>query len=109
MARYGLSGQAQHLSGSLFPWGTLAVNVAGSFIIGLALQMSMGRFVWSLETRLLLTTGFCGSLTTFSTFSYETLALLEDQQWLAAGGNTLLNVLVCLTATWLGLVVGRLV
>lgn len=109
VARYGLSGWVQHLSGSLFPLGTLAVNVLGSFIIGLLLQMTTGRFVWSLETRLLLTTGFCGSLTTFSTFSYETLALLEDQQWLAAGGNTLLNVLVCLAATWLGLVVGRLI
>lgn len=109
VARYGLSGWVQHLSGSLFPLGTLAVNVLGSFIIGLLLQMTTGRFVWSLETRLLLTTGFCGSLTTFSTFSYETLALLEDQQWLAAGGNTLLNVLVCLAATWLGLVAGRLI
>ena len=109
VARYGLSGWVQHLSGSLFPVGTLAVNVLGSFIIGLLLQMTTGRFVWSQEARLLLTTGFCGSLTTFSTFSYETLALLEDQQWLAAGGNTLLNVLVCLAATWLGLVAGRLI
>ena len=109
MARYGLSGWVQHLSGSFFPVGTLAVNVLGSFIIGLLLQMTTGRFVWSVEARLLLTTGFCGSLTTFSTFSYETLALMEDQQWLAAGGNTLLNVLVCLAATGLGLAAGRLV
>lgn len=109
VARYGLSGWVQHLTGGFFPYGTLAVNVLGSFIIGLALQMATGRFVWSLEARLLLTTGFCGALTTFSTFSYETLALLEDQQWLAAGGNTLLNVLVCLAATWLGLAAGRLI
>ena len=109
VARYGLSGWVQHFSGGIFPYGTLAVNVLGSFIIGLVLQMTTGRFVWSLEARLLLTAGFCGGLTTFSTFSYETLALLEDQQWLAAGGNSLLNVLVCLAATWLGLTAGRLV
>ena len=109
VARYGLSGWVQQLSGGFFPYGTLAVNVLGSFIIGLVMQTATGRFAWSLEARLLLTTGFCGGLTTFSTFSYETLALLEDQQWLAAGGNTLLNVLVCLAATWLGLATGRLI
>ncbi len=89
--------------------GTLLVNVLGSFIIGFVLQMTTDRFVWSPESRLLVTTGFCGGLTTFSTFSYETLALLEDQQWLAAGGNTLLNVLTCVAATWLGLVAARLI
>lgn len=64
MVRYGLSGWMQHFSGGFFPFGTLAVNVPGSFIIGPALQTATGRFVWSLEARLLLTTGFCGGLTT---------------------------------------------
>lgn len=109
VSRYALSGWAHHITGALFPVGTLLVNVLGSFIIGFVLQMTTDRFVWSLEARLLVTTGFCGGLTTFSTFSYETLALLEDQQWLAAGGNTLLNVLTCIAATWLGLVAARLV
>lgn len=108
VARYGISGWVHGLTGAFFPVGTLAVNIAGSFIIGLILQAATGRFLWSLETRLLLTTGFCGGLTTFSTFSYETLLLLQDQQWLAAGGNTLLNVVICLGAAYLGLVVGRL-
>lgn len=108
-ARYFLSGWVHRFDGAAFPWGTLAVNVAGSFLIGAVMHLAMGRFAWSLQTRLLLTTGFCGGLTTFSTFSYETLALLEDQQWLAAGGNTLLNVLLCLGATWLGLAAARLV
>ncbi len=108
LARYGLSGWVHTLTGALFPLGTLAVNAVGSFLIGMALQAATGRFLWSLETRLFLTTGFCGGLTTFSTFSYETLALMEDQQWLAAGGNVLLNVALCLAAAYLGLVTARL-
>ena len=108
MARYGISGWVHTFSGAFFPLGTLAVNIIGSFIIGLFLQSVTDRFIWSLETRLLITTGFCGGLTTFSTFSYETLAMLEDQQWLAAGANTLLNVFLCLVATYIGLVVARL-
>ncbi len=106
--RYLLSGWVQNTAGGIFPLGTLAVNVAGSFLIGIVLHLATGRVGWSLEARLLLTTGFCGGLTTFSTFSHETLAMLEDQQWVAAGGNTLLNVLVCLAATYLGLASARL-
>lgn len=109
VSRYGISAWVHGLAGPYFPLGTLVVNVLGSFIIGVVLQMTTGRFSWSLEARVLVTTGFCGGLTTFSTFSYETLALLEDQQWLAAGGNTLLNVLLCLAATWLGLAAGRVI
>ena len=106
-ARYALSGWVQEWVGTLFPWGTLAVNVAGSFVIGIILHLSSDRFLIPPEWRSMLTTGFCGGLTTFSTFSHETLALLENQQWSSAGGNTLLNVLLCLGATYLGLVVGR--
>jgi len=109
MARYGLSGWIHNATGALFPVGTLLVNVVGSFIIGVALYLSTERFLWPAETRLFLTTGFCGSLTTFSTFSYETLSLLESRQWLAAGGNTLLNLLLCLAATWLGILAARII
>ena len=107
LARYALSGWVQHASGSLFPFGTLAVNVAGSFIIGLVLGFDAERFLIPAPWRLFLTTGFCGGFTTFSTFSYETLALIEDQQWWAAGGNALLNVAACLAATLVGLVAAR--
>lgn len=105
--RYGLSGWLHGLTGLLFPIGTLAVNALGSLLIGVLLQLGTERFLFSVETRLLLTTGFCGGLTTFSTFSYETLALLEEQQWGAAAGNVVLNVGVCLAATYGGIVLAR--
>ena len=107
MARYGISGWVHGATGVLFPVGTLLVNMIGSFVIGLVLQASTDRLMLSPETRLLLTTGFCGGLTTFSTFSIETLRLMEDQQWAAAGGNTLLNVVLCLSAAYLGVIVAR--
>ncbi|MEE8434140.1 MAG: fluoride efflux transporter CrcB [bacterium] len=109
MLRYWMSGAVQGLTGASFPWGTLAVNVLGSLILGAFMQLSTERFLFSQGTRLLLTTGFCGGLTTFSTFSYETWMLVESHQWPAAAGNVMLNVLVCLAAVYLGLVLARLI
>lgn len=109
MLRYWMSGAVQGLSGEGFPWGTLAVNVLGSLMLGALLQMSTERLVFSPGTRLLLTTGFCGSLTTFSTFSHETWTLVQSQQWPAAAGNVILNVVICLAAVALGLLLARLV
>lgn len=107
MLRYGMSGWVQAVTGLLLPVGTLTVNILGSFIIGAVMEATKGRFLIPDEVRLLLTTGFCGALTTFSTFSYETLALMEQQQWWAAGLNTVLNVVVCLIATTLGVLLVR--
>lgn len=107
ISRYWLSGWVQNAAGGFFPFGTLAVNIAGSLIIGFVLGLGAGRFLIAPEWRLLLTTGFCGGFTTFSTFSYETLALIEDQQWWAAGGNVLLSVATCLAAAFLGLMAAR--
>ena len=109
MLRYWISGAVHDLTGAGFPWGTLAVNVLGSLMLGALMQMSTERFLFSPGTRLLLTTGVCGSLTTFSTFSHETWLLLQSQQWPAAAGNVMLNVLVCLAAVYLGLLLARLV
>lgn len=106
-ARYALSAWVQTITGYAFPWGTLLVNVVGSFIIGLVMVLSLERGIVSPEMRLLLTTGFCGGLTTFSTFSYETLALLRGEQWLWAGANTLGNLLLCFAATGLGMLLAR--
>ena len=80
------------------------MNVVGSLIIGFVWVLTTDRFLVSPEWRLLLTTGFCGGLTTFSTFSHATLALLHDAQWAAAAGN----VLLCLAATFLGLSLAKL-
>ncbi|MDH4248915.1 MAG: fluoride efflux transporter CrcB [Deltaproteobacteria bacterium] len=106
--RYGLSGWIHSAGGFLFPAGTLAVNVLGSFIIGLILHLGTGRFLLTPDTRLFLTTGLCGGLTTFSTFSWETLRLLEGQQWGAAGANVTLNVVLCLAATSAGVMTARM-
>jgi CrcB protein len=105
--RYFLSAWALTAFGPSFPWGTLLVNAVGSFIIGLVMVLSLERMIVSPEARLLLTTGFCGGLTTFSTFSYETLALLRGEQWLWAGANALFNLLLCLAATGLGILLAR--
>ena len=109
VTRYGVSGWLHALTGAAFPVGTLAVNVAGSFVIGLVFQLATDRHIVSPEVRLLLITGFCGALTTFSTFSFETLALIEQNRWAAAAGNTLLNLAFCFAATLLGFAAGRAV
>ena len=89
-----------------FPWATLAANVAGSLLIGMliALDFTPGRL--SEGTKLMLVTGFCGSLTTFSTFSSQTLALMQSAKFFAAGLNIVLNLGVTLFAVWLGLRIG---
>ena len=108
MLRYGLSGWIHASGGFLFPLGTLVVNILGSYVIGVALQLGTGRFLLTPETRLFLTTGLCGGLTTFSTFSWETLRLLEGQQWAAAAANAVLNLSLCLAATFAGVMTARM-
>ena len=107
VARYTLAGAVQGLSGAGFPAGTLAVNVLGSFVIGLVMTLSLDRGLVDEELRILLTTGFCGGFTTMSTFSYETLALLREGEQLLALGNVGLTFVACIAAAWAGTVVGR--
>lgn len=104
MARYACSGLAARTIGETFPWGTLLVNVAGSFIIGLFATLTGpdGRiFVGSL-TRQFVMVGFCGGFTTFSSFSLQTLSLLNDGEWLPAAGNIFGSVVLCLIAVLAG-------
>ena len=108
VARYLVAGWVQNLNGSEFPLGTLAVNVSGSFVLGLVMTLSLERGMISADTRILLGTGFCGGFTTMSTFSYETMALLQYSSPAAAVSNIGLSLATCLAAVWAGSLAGRL-
>lgn len=107
-ARYLMSGWLLRALGPGFPWGTLAVNVLGSFLLGLIMQVALTTTLISPTLRLGLTTGVMGGFTTYSTFNYETLQYLQQNEWLAAGANLAATVLVCLVAGALGVLTGRL-
>jgi CrcB protein len=103
-ARYWCSGLAARLIGETFPWGTLIVNVVGSFIIGIVFTLTGpdGRLFISATARQFIMTGLCGGYTTFSSFSLQTLNLIENGQFLYAGANIIGSVVLCLLAVWLG-------
>ncbi|HTG82059.1 MAG TPA: fluoride efflux transporter CrcB [Geobacteraceae bacterium] len=107
LTRYFMSGWVYELLGRNFPYGTFAVNIVGAFIIGLIMEFGMRSTLISANLRIGFTVGFLGGLTTFSTFSYETFRLLEDGEFLIAGANVLLSVVVCLAFTWLGIMAAR--
>jgi CrcB protein len=102
--RYFLSGVAARLIGETFPWGTLIINVTGSFIIGFfaALTGPDGRLYVGSSGRQFFMTGICGGYTTFSSFSLQTLNLMNDGEWFRAGANIGLSVALCLIAVWAG-------
>ncbi len=104
VARYWCSGLVAEHVGETFPWGTIAVNVVGSFLIGLIATLSApdGRLFLSGEARQFIMIGILGGYTTFSSFSLQTLALMRDGEWLRAGANVGLSVALCLLAVWLG-------
>jgi len=108
-ARYALSGAVAERIGETFPWGTLAVNVLGSLVIGFFVTITApdGRLLVSPLTRQFVAIGLCGGFTTFSSFSLQTLNLLRDGDWIRAGGNVILSVLVCLLAVWIGHVIAE--
>jgi len=107
VGRYWLSGVIARSIGELFPWGTLIVNVSGSFVIGFfnTLTAPDGRLLASTEARQFVMVGLCGGYTTFSAFSLQTLNLARDGQWLSAGMNIVLSVVLCLLSVWIGHVV----
>lgn len=104
VARYAGSGLVARLIGETFPWGTLFVNVSGSLAIGFfaALTDVDGRLLVAPGVRQFVMLGILGGYTTFSSFSYQTLELVRDGEWLRAGGNVVLSFLLCLVAVWLG-------
>ena len=110
--RYWVSGLVAERMGKVFPWNTLAVNITGSFIIGIlaALTLAEGKVpsTWRPVVVNFLMVGFCGGYTTFSSFSLNTLNLINDREWLFAGANILISVVTCLEGVWLGYIVGQL-
>jgi CrcB protein len=103
-ARFWVSGFVAERGGELFPLGTLVVNITGSFAVGFlaAFMDPQGFFLMSPRLRQFLMIGVCGGYTTFSSFSLQTLDLVRDGDWFKAGLNTLLSVVCCLAAVWLG-------
>jgi CrcB protein len=108
ISRYFISKQTSELFGS-FPTGTLLVNVTGSFMLGFLLYSAMNSRMISPEFRLLVGVGFIGAYTTMSTFAYESFRLVELKDYLYAGLNIALNIILCLIAIYLGKVASGLV
>ena len=107
--RYWVQGLVYNRMGSAFPYGTVLVNTVGCFVIGLLMVSLEERFLATPALRLFLTVGILGGFTTFSSFSFETMALFRDGESALALANVGLSVLVCLCATWTGMKLGRLV
>jgi len=104
IARYWFSGVVARLIGETFPWGTLFINVIGSFIIGFFATLTGpdGRILVPSVARQFVMIGLCGGFTTFSSFSLQTLNLATDGEHLYAGLYIVLSVVLCLIAVWLG-------
>jgi len=107
LCRYGMSNGIYAMLGRGFPYGTLSVNLLGSIIMGAAYVMMLERMDVSPEWRAGITIGLLGAFTTFSTFSIETLNLLDAGESLKAGLNILLSVSLCISGCWLGMIIGR--
>jgi CrcB protein len=112
VTRFWLSGVVARRYGESFPWGTISINVTGSFAIGVlwALIQPEGRLATSrIFISQLCIVGMCGGYTTFSSFSLQTLNLLREKQWLWAGGNVAISVAACMLAVWLGFMLGEVI
>src|SRR5579864_9744821 len=102
MSRYAL-----RLCGPVFPYGTLTINVLGSFLLGFFMVWTTERALVDPRWRLLIAVGFCGGYTTFSSYAYETMALLEQGQWALLGANILGNNLLSMAAVLGGIALAR--
>lgn len=106
--RFALSEWMLHLFGRAFPFGTLLVNILGSFVIGLLYGLLITEQIAPNPWRIFVGIGVLGAFTTFSTFSMDTVLLLQQGDWLKAVVNVVLNVVLCLTLAWLGLKLGSM-
>jgi CrcB protein len=110
VGRFWLNGIVSRHFGETFPWGTMFINVTGSFLIGVLAALANPEGRMDSQSRAFATQflmiGICGGYTTFSSFSLQTLNLLRDREWLYAGGNVVLSVVLCMIAVWLGYALG---
>jgi CrcB protein len=104
ITRYWIAGAVAERVGEQFPWGTILINITGSFLIGLFFGLTgmEGRWLATPNTRAFLLVGICGGYTTFSSFSLQTLVLMRNGEWFRAGANCVISVILCLIAVWLG-------
>ena len=108
VSRFLLSGVTYRLLGSGFPYGTLCVNIIGSLLIGFVMQVGLTTDIIPQSLRTVITVGFLGAFTTFSTFSFETLNYIQEGVWGMALLNIAVNVIVCLLAVFAGIIIGKL-
>jgi CrcB protein len=109
LSRFFLAAAMTALTGPRFPWGTLLINILGSFVIGLvaAVTLTPPRVAMHADLRVFLMVGICGGFTTFSAFSLQTLELLQSGDAWPAAGYIAGSVVLCLAAVWLGWLLGR--
>lgn len=105
--RYILSRYAAKLLGPVFPYGTLIINLTGSFIVGWFMIWTTERVLVDPRWRLLVVVGFCGGFTTFSSYAFESMAYFEQGQWLLMTTNILANNLLCMAAAIAGMALAR--
>ena len=105
--RYLIQSQSVYWLGDEFPYGTLIVNIIGSFLIGFLFVTLSDRYFVSVEVRFMIMAGFLGGFTTFSAFSLETLKLMQQGSFLSAVSNVFLSVAACIAACYLGVVLAR--
>ena len=105
--RYILGRLALRKFGPIFPYGTLIINVVGSFMVGVFVIWTTERVLVDPRWRLLVVVGFCGSFTTFSSYAFETMSFLEQGQWGLMLANIFSNNLLCLAAALAGMAVAR--
>ena len=105
--RYFIGQTAARLFSPTFPYGTLLINISGSFVLGFFLIWTSERVLIDPRWRLLIVIGFCGGFTTFSSFAYETFALFEQGRWAASALNVMGTNILCLIGVLLGAVIAR--